>query len=400
MVVLLAWLIATPLVVAAGYRAVLAISYLVCRESSQQSPETPAPATRFLAIVPAHNEELLIAELIESIRCANYPQSLIEILVIADNCTDATADCVRSLGERVVVRDEPKNRGKGQAIDWTLQRTDLSGADAVAFFDADNIVDKDFFRAMHSELAAGHRCLQGYYGIANPDESPMTRLLATTYVMKNLLFNGGKRALGLSVLLMGTGMVFTREAIANHGWKAMSIGEDLEQTFRLIEAGEHIRFVPDARIRAQEVTTMRQGSPQRQRWASGRRALYAVARRTIATGIREGDVTRIDIGLDLLMPTYSKLLNWTLVGLIAAALLYARAPALIWAVGGVLAYQIAEASIAMRLMRADLRFIGALGLAPLFLVWKGVIDLLAVAGYRRNTWTRTDRAPHHGSERD
>src|SRR5262249_52346101 len=157
--------------------------------------------------------------------------------------------------------------------------------DAVVFFDADNIIDPEFFRVMDCELAQGQRCLQGYYGIANPEESLMTRLLAVTYVMKNLLFNGGKRALGLCVVLMGTGMVFKREVIARHGWKAMSIGEDLEQTYRLIEAGERIRFVPAAQIRAQEATSLRQGFPQRQRWASGRRALYSVARRVMAAGL-------------------------------------------------------------------------------------------------------------------
>jgi cellulose synthase/poly-beta-1,6-N-acetylglucosamine synthase-like glycosyltransferase len=190
MLVPLAWLFISLLALAAAYRAILAIAYLVRRPGSTSVAGIQPPCTRFLAIVPAHNEELLIGDLIASIRRADYPQEAIDVLVIADNCTDSTADVVRTAGEEVIIRHDLQNRGKGQAIDWTLRRLDLGRWDAVAFFDADNIIDPDFFRAMHAQLAQGHRCLQGYYGIANPGDSLMTRLLSVTYVMKNLLFNG------------------------------------------------------------------------------------------------------------------------------------------------------------------------------------------------------------------
>jgi len=389
----IAWVLAILVALAAAYRAVFSIAYLVTPHR-QPPPAAGEDARRFAVLIPAHDEELLIDAVIRTIRAADYPQDRITIHVIADNCTDGTADRVRALGEQVHERHDPENPGKGQAIDWMLSRLDLAAVDAVALFDADILVEPEFFLAMNRELLAGRRCLQGYYGIANPGESTLTRLLAATYVMKNLLFNAGKERLGLSVLLMGTGMVFRNEILAESGWQAMSIGEDLEQSFQLIARGERIHFVEDAVAHAQEATSLKQGTSQRQRWATGRRALNARARLTIARGLRTGSIHEVDAGLDLLMPSYSKLLNWTALALVASALAapISLAPACVS--GAALAWQIAEVAVAMRIMGTDARVLASLAFAPVFLVWKGGIDLLAVAGYRRNAWTRTERQSH------
>ncbi len=393
----IAWIVALAVAIAAAYRAVFAVAYLLSRKSPPALTTEKGGPTRFAILIPAHDEELLIATVIQTLRAARYPRELIQIHVIADNCTDRTAAIVRELGEQVHERHDPRNPGKGQAIDWMLSRLDLASVDAVAFFDADNLVDPGFFSVMQRELEAGGRCLQGYYGIANPGETVMTRLLAVTYVMKNLLFNAGKTKLGLSVILMGTGMVFRSDILARTGWQAMSIGEDLEQTFCLLEQGERIRFVPDALARAQEATSLSQGYAQRQRWASGRKALAKRARRAIGQGIRTRSLHAIDTGVELLIPTYSGLLNWTAVASLLAlfALPWTIAPAAV--VGCALAYQLAEVGVALWIMEADWRFIRSLAFAPVFLVWKSVIDVLALVGHRRNIWARTHRKPHSES---
>lgn len=397
LVISIAWVLAGVVAVAAAYRALFAAAFLLLPKPDQSTADMPAPE-RFVVLIPAHDEELLIGEVIRTIREADYPQDLIAIHVIADNCSDETAARVRALGETAHERHESDNPGKGQAIDWMLTRLDLADASVVALFDADTLVDPNFFRAMNRELSKGRRCLQGYYGIANPGESTMTRLMAVTYVMKNLLFNAGKERLGLSVLLMGTGMVFRAEVLARSGWKAMSIGEDLEQTFCLLQNGERVHFVADALGRAQEATTLGQGYTQRQRWATGRRALNAQARAAIVEGLRRRSLHWIDTGVDILMPSYSKLLNWTaLAAAVSVAVTpWTVGPALV--VGAALLYQIAEVAVALRIMRAERQFVTSLVFAPVFLVWKGVIDLLAIVGFRRNAWTRTERQRHTESE--
>jgi hypothetical protein len=212
--------------------------------------------------------------------------------------------------------------------------------------------------------------------------------------MKNLLLNAGKQRLGLSVLLMGTGMVFRKEILAESGWQSKSIGEDLEQSFWLFEHGEHIRFVEDALAHAQEATSLKQGTTQRQRWATGRRALNARARAAIVRGLRAGSLHQVDAGLDLLMPAYSKHLNWTAVALVLGALATPATFGPLCVAGAALLYQIAEVGVAMRIMGAGPQLIASLAFAPVFLLWKAAIDALAVVGFRRDAWIRTERQPH------
>ena len=395
LIVVGAWAFAALLLLAALYRCVFGVAqWLPARDAGPAIP--PDRLRRFAVVVPAHDEELLIGELIGSLQSVEYPRDHLEIWVIADNCSDQTAARARALGVRVAERSDRAQRGKGYALRWMFERLDLAGFDAVALFDADNLVDPDFFTVMNRELARGGRCLQGYYGISNPGDSRLTRLMAVTYVMKNELFYAGKARLGLSVLLLGTGMVFAREVIASNGWGAVTIGEDLEQSFELLERGESIRFVLGARIRAQEAATLRQGYAQRQRWSSGRHVLYRRARRAIALGIRRRSLTLIDAGLELLLPTYSKLMNQSLAALLVAVLLRGRAPGLLPAVLLSLAYQAGEIAVALRRMRAGPAFLASLAFAPVFLAWKAVIDLLALIGFRRQLWARTVR--HRGGQ--
>jgi cellulose synthase/poly-beta-1,6-N-acetylglucosamine synthase-like glycosyltransferase len=392
--VVVAWILTGVILLAVAYRGVFTTAYLLRRAAT--GSQSAVRERRFAVVIPAHDEELLIRDVIASIRATDYPQGLLDIHVIADNCADRTAERARELGAQVAERHEPEDRGKGQALRWVFRRLDLARADAVALFDADVLVDRNFFRAMSRELDRGRRCLQGYNGIANPGDSALTRLLAVTNVMKNLLFNGGKATLGLSVIL-STGIVFAREVIEQVGWESTSIGEDLEQTFHLLERGERIHFVADARTQAQEASTLRQSYTQRQRWATGRRALAGRARRAVFEGIRRRSLPLADAGLDLLMPTYSKLMNWTALALVLAVLLRPWSPWLLAAVGAALAYQVLEIGISLRLMKAGPSFVASLAFAPLFLAWKAGIDALAVLGYRGGIWTRTSRTPGAGS---
>jgi cellulose synthase/poly-beta-1,6-N-acetylglucosamine synthase-like glycosyltransferase len=392
------WLLVAALVAVALYRATFAAAYLWRGLRSQGGESKPlAPLHRFAVVVPAHDEELLIGDLIRSIRAADYPADRVEIHVVADNCTDATAAKARELGARVAERHEPEDPGKGQALAWLFGQLDLSPYDAVAVIDADNLVDPAFFAAMNRELGRGARCLQGYDGIANPGETVMTRMLTITYVMKNLLFNAGKAALGLSVTLHGTGMVLRREVIEQHGWGAMSIGEDLEQSLQLVRRGERIVFVSDAMIGAQESSTLRQAYVQRQRWATGRASLAKSARSALWEGLRSRSLRLVDIAIDLLIPTYARMLSLTLLALVLAWLVRRETAGPLVVAIGVLAYQVVEVGIALRLMRASPRFIASLAFAPIFLAWKIPIDVLAALGHRREVWARTERR-HHTSD--
>ena len=105
---------------------------------------------KFMAIIPAHNEETVVRNLIESLKNQTYDKNLYDIYVIADNCTDNTAKVARDAGAIVLERFDPEHKTKGFALQWFLKQKIKENADYDAFFvfDADNIVDKDFIVTM------------------------------------------------------------------------------------------------------------------------------------------------------------------------------------------------------------------------------------------------------------
>lgn len=117
-------------------------------KKEQETGEEP-PLHRFAAIVCARNEEHVIGELIASLKAQDYPASLLDIYVLADNCTDGTAQAAREAGAIVYERADTAHVGKGYALDYLFKRLMASSAaqyDAYLVFDADNIVHKGFVR--------------------------------------------------------------------------------------------------------------------------------------------------------------------------------------------------------------------------------------------------------------
>jgi cellulose synthase/poly-beta-1,6-N-acetylglucosamine synthase-like glycosyltransferase len=381
--------VVTAVLVATGYRWIFAAAFLLRRTECAVPDRT---SIRFVVVVPAHDEELVLGDCLTSIRASLSRAPRSRLVLVADNCSDRTASIARELGAEVLERDEPDVPGKGQAIDWALRRIDLTACDAIAFIDADNLVASDFFPAVAARLDGGARIVQGFDGIANPDESALTRLMAVTSMMKNLLYNGGKSALGLSPHLMGTGMVFRSDVLATHGWPAHSIVESIEQSLRLIAAGERIEFAPEARVLAQEARSLAQATPQRQRWASGQASLGGVAWRAFWSGLRTRNIGLCDAALDLLLPVrYSKTLNLAIVGSAASVAWHGVEDPITGIAAAAAAIQGVEFVASAWLFGTSRMLFSALVIAPAFLLFKGGIDLLAAAGFRSDVWFRTRR---------
>jgi len=346
---------------------------------------------RFLVIIPAHDEEVAIAGSVAAVRATDYPGELLEVVVTADNCADQTARIAREQGARVLERNRPDDPGKGQAIAWTLEQVSPYAADAVVFLDADCRVSGNFFRALSGALTSGADIIQTHNAPSNPDASALTRLMAITSIMKNLLFYQGKQALGLSAHLMGTGMAFRSSVIRRYGWSSRSVGEDLEQSLSLIRAGERIHYIGHAQVFAEEAVHLAQGYGQRRRWAAGRLGLARGAWDAIRLGLRDRRLILIDAGVELLMPTYSMSLNLTLLALLLGVLSGPGSNVLAISLGALLG-QCLEGMAALWVMRPSWRFVLSLGFAPLFLIWKLAIDLMTLVGRRPRRWVRTARS--------
>ena len=128
---------------------------------------------KFAVMISARNEEAVIGNLIHSIKVQNYPQELIDVFVVADNCTDDTAKIARESGAIVFPRFNDKEVGKGYALDYCLkciwQQYPDAGYEAYFVFDADNVLDPNYFREMNKTFDNGAKASTSYRNSKNYD---------------------------------------------------------------------------------------------------------------------------------------------------------------------------------------------------------------------------------------
>jgi len=390
-VILLSVLLAY-LAVATLYLLALALGYAVL---SAVSAGSNSPQNSFAILVPAHDEAMLVGGLCQSLQELHYPAEKFEIFIIADNCSDATAEICQSFGVQVLERDDQQHRGKGQALAWAMERVGLSRFDAVFIVDADNYVDPEILHELNRHINRGESAIQCFNAVGNRDDSWFTRLLYVSRTICNLLYHEAKYRLGLSSYLMGNGLCFRSELLAKRGWTAFSAGEDWEYYAQLVASGVLISFAADARVYHQESCSLNQATSQRLRWASGR---FRIARthglHLMIKGAREGDWRIFDASLPLIFPNYSLQINLTLAGMFGA--LFVSDPGVkvlfAWSFSGLLAGLFLLFLAGAVLSGSVWKTLLAACYAPFFLVWKGVIDLLCLTGlHRGGDWVRTTR---------
>ena len=226
---------------------------------------------KFMAIIPAHNEEAVVANLIESLKNQTYDKNLYDIYVIADNCTDNTAEVARNAGAIVLERFDPAHKTKGYALQWFLKQKIEENADYDAFFvfDADNIVDKDFIVNMNKKLCQGEDVVQGYRDIKNPTDNWITAGYALFYWSMHRLYHLARYNIGLSPLLNGTGFMVKFDVVKPNGWETETLTEDIEFSLKRIIKGKKLGWATDAIVYDEQPTSFKQSWSQRSRWTVG-----------------------------------------------------------------------------------------------------------------------------------
>jgi len=226
---------------------------------------------KFMAIIPAHNEEAVIGNLVESLKTQNYPEDKYDIYVIADNCTDDTAKVAKEAGAIVLKRFDDVNKTKGFALNWFLKQKIKENADYDAFcvFDADNIVDKEFLKNMNKKLCQGEEVVQGYRDIKNPTDSWIASGYAIFYWMMHRFYHLARYNLGLSPLLNGTGFMVKFDLVKPNGWQTVTLTEDIEFSLMNIIEGRKLGWATDAIVYDEQPITFMQSWSQRSRWTVG-----------------------------------------------------------------------------------------------------------------------------------
>ena len=383
-------LLATAL---AGVGAYLGALTAVGLATRPRAPRGSASRRRFAVLIPAHDEATVIARLLASLRDQTYPAQRVDVFVVADNCTDATARIARHGGAIVYLRDDPTLRAKGHALRWLLERVREYGRyDAYVIFDADSVASRTFLARMAARLEAGSLAVQANYRVLNATASPLSALREAAFASIHYLRPLGRARLGLSCGLKGNGMCFDAATLDRVGWQSFGLAEDVELHFALLRAGVRVDFAPEATVRAEMPTTLRDAGSQNLRWEAGRlSAARGDALALLWSGLLRRRPILVDAAIEQLIPPLSVALAAAL-GLALVAALAGAAPAAGLAIVAALAIG-AHVVAGLVAVRASPATYLALGIAPVYIAWKVAIYARALVAPAGLAWVRTKRLP-------
>ncbi len=227
---------------------------------------------KFGVVICARNEENVIGNLLDSINRQDYPSELVKIFLVADNCTDNTAQVGRDHGATVIERFNNELVGKGYALDMLFKKLleEKHDCDAYIIFDADNLVDKNFIKEMNVNFNRGYAALTSYRNSKNYGTNWISAGYSLWFLREAKYLNNARMRLGTSCAISGTGFCVSRDIIArNGGWPYHLLTEDIEFSADLIVKGEKIGYSGNSIVYDEQPETFKQSWKQRMRWAKG-----------------------------------------------------------------------------------------------------------------------------------
>jgi 1,2-diacylglycerol 3-beta-glucosyltransferase len=356
--------------------------------SGRSSGEMP----RLLFLVPAHDEELLIPGCVRSLLEMMYPETHRRVIVIADNCSDATARFARELGAESFERVEPTLPGKPRAIAWALSRIDLESWDACVIVDADSTVAPGFAMGLAKLAPLNDIVFQPNNGVLNEFDNWLTRLGGLLGRCRFQVTYPLKQSAGLNCPI-SNGMGFGTNLLIRDGWRSFSITEDTELYAIYTEAGVTIRHASAADLFSQESRSLREGATQRRRWIAGRFRILREWGPRLFRSPHIGWRQKLDAFVELALPAPVLHLVVALV-VVAAALGGVRGKLGWW-----LAY-LAIASLSAIVFNTltaiwrhpqPWRTASSFLMLPIYAGWRLVVILGTLLTVRDTTWRRTSR---------
>jgi cellulose synthase/poly-beta-1,6-N-acetylglucosamine synthase-like glycosyltransferase len=355
--------------------------------------DPPKEAQRLLFLIPAHDEEEMIGDCVRSLRGMTYPADRIRIVVIADNCSDHTAQRARQAGAEVLERHDLSQRGKPWALAWAIKQQDLSTLDAVVVVDADTVVEPGFAQAVHASGPLRNSAAQAYFATLNADDNWLTLLAAVLARARYEVTYVARERAGLNCPLTGNGMVFGAALLEGRGWTAFSLTENWEYFASLTAEGVPIRYVRDAKLLSQEVRQLSQGVSQRRRWILGRRETLRRWFRPLLLSPKISLAQKVDAILELAMPS-------PMVFMAMAMMIAVLGVALVGGTMGLVIVLIALCSqlplgLAVLTVLVDhpepFHVLAAAALLPAYAAWRLAVSIGTRTGRSRIGWHRTRR---------
>ena len=339
---------------------------------------------RLAVVVPAHNEEILVARAVGSVKAqaANVP-----VYVVAHHCTDGTAVAAAEAGGLVLGLDDAGLRGKAAALRHGFAVAVGDGADVCLVLDADSVACDGWVAATRDAFGMGARATQCRYEQRagegrTADKGGRLRILA--FRGMNVLRARGRAALGFSPGIFGSGFALSSTTLREVPFDGDGIVEDLEYHVRLVAAGICVSWLDGARVYADLAPGGAAQADQQARWEGGRLAAAHEASSALVRAVLRGRWRALETLLDLWSLPLSRAVVLVVPGLALHGLrLYGAACLLV--TGGYLAGVIALGTEPGR----DLL---ALIAAPMFVVRKVIQTgrMIRMAG-RDAEWVRTKR---------
>ncbi len=255
-----------------GYFYQVVYVLVVLLKKGKSYPE--AEPKNYGILIAARNESAVIGHLIDSIKNQKYPQDKLKLFVVADNCTDNTAEICREKGATVYERQNKEQIGKGYALDFLLKNIFAANLDenieAFFVFDADNVLDENFIFEMNKAYSAGNRVITSYRNSKNYGDNWISAGHGLWYVRESKFLNEARMKLGTTCAVSGTGFLFDKNIVKEeNGWKYHLLIEDIEFSSDLICSGEKIAYCPTAMLYDEQPTKFGVSWRQRTRWAKG-----------------------------------------------------------------------------------------------------------------------------------
>lgn len=264
---------------------------------------------RYAVVIAARNEEEVISYLLDSISGQDYPAELVDVYVVADNCTDGTAEIARQRGAFVYERFNKEQVGKGYALSYLFDLIKTEHADThydgYFVFDADNLLDSHYITEMNKVFSNGYPAVTSYRNTKNFTDSWVSACYGLWFLMESEYLNYPKSELGVSCAVSGTGFLFSDEVLEkNGGWPYHLMTEDLEFTADLITSGEKIGYCHNAVIYDEQPVSFAQSLTQRSRWMKGSLQVMSQYIGKLAKGvIKNGSFSSYDMLMGVI-PTF------------------------------------------------------------------------------------------------
>lgn len=253
-------------------------------------------------LIPAHNEELLIGETVRHVLEETAGNCI--LIVVADNCTDATAERAENNGAIVLQRSNSEQKGKGFALDfgvnYILENLEV---ETVVIFDADCRFGEGTFNRLVYKSQSSRRVVQAQYLMKSSKVSSINLKIAEfTWAVKNDIRARGMRVLGLGCHLQGSGMAFPVSTLKKYSLASSSIVEDLELGLTLALENSSALYFEPAKVYSFFPENKSGAMSQRKRWEHGHMSIIKKVPPLLHSSLKNRNFVALLMVIDAAIP--------------------------------------------------------------------------------------------------